>query len=107
MSSPAPLNLRIGSALRVWLKQELARSGLKAPVLGLTFGKWTHQKSENWSLGFFEREQIKVIEKDTLAHGHPAHWIADGIELCFYQFHLLSELEGKTLDLGPQGPVLK
>jgi hypothetical protein len=97
MSSPVALNLKVSPEARSWIEDFLMRTSLADPVAGLTYGHSSGDPTDTWMVGAYERSQIPKIEEMLAPHGHRAHYLADGIEFCFHQFHLLSKLEGATL----------
>ena len=50
----------------------------------------------------YERSQIPALEKIPAVDGQAAHFIADGIELIFWQHFLCHQIDGKTLDYDDQ-----
>jgi hypothetical protein len=101
MPPPAPLDLKISTRARAEIEHWLATSDLADPVPGLLFGG-SPGAEHRWSIGMYERAQIEHLEKFTLESGHSAHFIADGVELIFWQFFLREQIDGRTLDYDAQ-----
>lgn len=97
MEKPAGLNLTISSTARAALERWLSTTDLREPIPGLVFGGGPG-KPHSWGIGMYERSQIPDIEKVTLQNGHPAHFLADGVELVFWQYFLREQIDGKTLN---------
>jgi hypothetical protein len=97
MPSPAVLNLKVSSSARAALQRSAATSDLKDPVPGLLFGGPPGQP-HSWSIGMYERAQIAELEKLTRENGHAARFIADGVEVIFWQYFLRDQIDGRTLN---------
>jgi len=97
MLESTALNMKVSESARAAIRDRISSSDLKDPVPGLLFGGPGGSRTYTWTIGMYERSQLKEIEKGTLEHGHPAHFVVDGVELIFWQFHLRAEIDGKTL----------
>jgi hypothetical protein len=97
MRDPATLLLTLSAEARSEVQRFLRGSSLVDPVAGLLFGRATGDSADRWMLGCFERTQIEKIEEMLEPQGQRAHYLADGIEFCMYQFQFLPDLRGKTL----------
>src|SRR5438128_2169133 len=93
MPAPAPLDLRVSDRVREWIAEAAPRYGYKDPVLCLSL--W---KADRWMLRFVDRTEIPNIEEITVPDGYRSFYLADGVELCFYEYFLLPKIEGKTLE---------
>lgn len=94
------LDLRLSEVVRLKIEDMVGYSTVEGAVPCLSKGRWTDEGPEEyWRLGIYGHSNVDAIERDLKPLGHSLKYDVDGMEICIAQFHLLPELEGKTLDV--------
>jgi hypothetical protein len=92
------LNLKITEPAKERIKRFLEAAELDNPLPGLLLSMDTNDRSGGWHIGAYGQKQVQELQNMYAAKGFVLVYQADGIKLCLPQTHLISELEGKTLD---------
>ena len=77
----------------------ISSSNLENPIIGIDKGKWEHESEEHWGYGAYTTEQIEKAAPEIEGLGHTLLYNLDGLTVACAQFHLLNELNEKTIDI--------
>lgn len=102
----APLDLTFSPEAKARVRAFLDSITDYQATLCLTKG-WTDKDPEmRWSYGAYGPDNIAHVAPELESHGHALLYAVEELAVAIPQFQYLSELEGKTLDLGRKGLVV-
>jgi hypothetical protein len=70
-------------------------------------GKLKTDTPLRWQLQAYPKAQAEALERQVAASGAPFFHVASGITFCVPQFHLIEQLQGRTLDVEGDDICLK
>lgn len=53
------VNLQLTERAREFIERYKATCGLRSPILGLTWGRFSKEPEERWSIGFYDRKDLR------------------------------------------------
>lgn len=90
------VNLQLSGRAREFIERYKAVSGLRSPILGLTWGRFSEESEERWSIGFYDRKDVRE------------GWlgITPEFEFVVIQEWILDAVQNRVMDVdGDQGIV--
>jgi len=83
---------RLGPILRGVISQRALSSGLRDPVAGIGWSRWSDESTDSFDLGFYERSELPIVDPVVLAD-------VDGCEILFVQSWIVDQLEGGEIEI--------
>jgi hypothetical protein len=100
------INLKFTPEARARVTAYIAGVDRPGATLCLMKSRLEPEKLEHWMYNAYDDENIPAVERMLSKHDRPLLYECDGLTVAIPQFHLIPELEGRTLALGERNRLV-